>query len=113
VGVLFGVLVPLLATVPMAGARPGVIEQAAACSELRITTVVHAPASKRATFSAVVSSPPKGITYSWKSTSGKPLRGNTSMMFTIQGTGSITATVTIGGLPSSCKNTASATVEIK
>jgi hypothetical protein len=67
-----------------------------------------------ALFSANITSLVESLTYNWSVSNGTIESGQGSLQINVAGAAgdSVTATVEVGGVPASCPNTGSATVEL-
>jgi hypothetical protein len=78
-----------------------------------ITATGVADDGPSALFSANVTSLQDKLTYNWSVSNGSIAEGQGSLQIRVTGAqGAVTATVEVGGVPTSCPNSASATVEL-
>lgn len=91
---------------------PSAADGADKCPSITVTGVAGDGAN--ALFSANVTSLVESLTYNWSVSSGSIDSGQGSLQINVAGAAgqSVTATVEVGGVPSTCPATASATVEL-
>lgn len=91
---------------------PSAADGADKCPSITVTGV--AGEGTNALFSANVTSLVENLTYNWSVSSGTIEAGQGSLQINVAGLAgeSVTATLEVGGMPASCSDTASATVEL-
>ena len=103
---------PTTAPEPAPAAAPPTASVSSSCPNLTLSATPGTPPSRELTIAATVTNPPAGVTYNWSVSAGAISAGQGTASITVDPpTGEpVTATVEVGGAPTSCYG--SATIEI-